>query len=352
MIFSNVILEISKKNILHNYNYFNKLNKNNICAATIKSDAYGLGAEVIYKLLLNNGCKHFFVATTKEGIALRRKYSRGLIYILNGTEFNNFKIFNKFNLIPILSNINDYQNIIKQSIKFGIQINTGINRLGINYNDYEKISFKNINLIMIMSHLASADDKKNIYNKIQLNKFKKIVDHYNNNKIIFTLANSFGSVLSKKYLFDMIRPGISLYGGHFNNLFLKKNIKSVVKLKAKILQIKLLDKNQFVGYNQTFRTKKKTWVAVIGIGYGDGLNRVLSNSGKVYLKSKKYNIIGRVSMDSIIVDITYGLHNFKNEKYVEIINEKHGIDDLASNCKTISHEILTSLTYRVERRFV
>ena len=96
-------------------------------------------------------------------------------------------------------------------------------------------------------------------------------------------------------------------------------IKPVIKLKAKILQLKLLDKNEYVGYNQTFKTKKKTWVAVIGIGYGDGLNRLLSNNGIVYLKNKKYNIIGRVSMDTITVDITDGVSDFKKEKYEQLI---------------------------------
>ena len=95
MISSNVILEISKKNIINNYKFFNKLNKNNICAATIKSDAYGLGDQEIYKLLLRNGCKHFFVATTNEGISLRKKFSKGIIYILNGVEFNDFKVFKR-----------------------------------------------------------------------------------------------------------------------------------------------------------------------------------------------------------------------------------------------------------------
>lgn len=352
MISSNVILEISKKNIINNYKFFNKLNKNNICAATIKSNAYGLGDHEIYKLLLQNGCKHFFVATTNEGIRLRKKFSKGIIYILNGVEFNDLKVFKRFNLIPIISNMSDYGKIKDQSINFGIQINTGINRLGIHYDEFKRISYKNSYLKIIMSHLASADEINNTYNKHQLYKFKKIFDLHKDNKIIFTLANSFGSLLSKEYLFDMIRPGISIYGGHFNNVLLKKSIKSVIKLKAKILQIKLLDKGQFIGYNQTFKTKKKTWIAVIGIGYGDGLNRLLSNTGMVYYKNKKYNIIGRVSMDSIIIDITKGINLFKNGKYVEIINKKHGIDELAKNCKTISHEILTSFTNRVERRFV
>ena len=352
MIQSNVILEISKKNIIHNYNFFNKLQKKNICAATIKADGYGLGAEEIYKLLLKNGCEHFFVATTKEGISLRKKYKKGNIYILNGIEFNDVNIFKKFNLIPILSNYSDYIKILSQSIKFGIQINTGINRLGMDFKDYRKISLKSRNIKIIMSHLASADEINNTYNSIQLKKFQEIAKLNKNNAIIFSLANSFGSILSKEYLFNMIRPGISLYGGHFNNLKLNKKIKPVVTLKAKILQIKLLEKNQFVGYNQTYKTKKKTWVAIIGIGYGDGLNRLLSNNGKIYFNGNKYNIIGRISMDSVIIDISKEKSIFKNATYVEIINKDHGIDELAKTCKTISHEILTSLTNRIERKFV
>ena len=153
MIDNNVVLEVSKKNIIHNYEFFNKLEKNNICAATIKSNAYGLGSLETFRLLLNNGCNHFFVATTLEGIELRNKYSKGNIYILNGIEFNDLKIFKKFNLIPILSNFIDYKKIISQSIKFGIQINTGINRLGMDFKDYKKISLKNRNIKIIMSHL-------------------------------------------------------------------------------------------------------------------------------------------------------------------------------------------------------
>ena len=352
MIQSNVILEISKKNIIHNYNFFNKLNKNNICAATVKSNGYGLGSKNIYKLLLNHGCKHFFVATTQEGISLRKKLSKGNIYILNGREFNDRHIFKKYNLIPILSNLDDYIKFKNQSINFGMQINTGINRLGINYNEHEKIKFEDKNLKIIISHLASADQKNNPYNKVQLKKFKNIADANRNNKIIFSLSNSFGSVLSEKYLFDMIRPGISLYGGHYNNIILKNNLKPVVELKAKILQIKEIKKNQFIGYNQTYKTKKNIWVAVIGIGYGDGLNRILSNNGVVFSNNKKYNIIGRVSMDSITIDITKGLNKIKNKDYVEIINKNYGIDHIAKNCNTISHEILTSLSSRVERKFV
>ena len=349
---SNAVLEISKKNIINNYFFFKKIINKNICGVTIKANAYGLGANIIYKLLYQNGCRHFFVATTKEGLELREKFKKGSIYILNGLELNNYKIFEKLNLIPILSNLNDYLLIKNKSLKFGVQINTGINRLGINYEDYKKINFNDQNLVILLSHLASADERINIFNKIQLSKFNNLKKKSQNNKIIFSLSNSFGSVLSNKYLFEMIRPGISIYGGHFNNSKLKKNIKPIVKLKAKILQIKKIEKNEYIGYNQTFKTKKKTWIAIIGIGYADGLKRMLSNKGKVFYNNKKFNIIGRVSMDSIVIDITKSKSDFKLGCYVEIINKKYGIDYLAKSCGTISHEILTSLTKRVERKFV
>ena len=352
MINNNAILELSKKNLISNFKFFNNLNKNTIAAVTIKSDAYGLGADSISKLLLKNGCEHFFVATTQEGIDLRKITKKAKIYVLNGAENNSYKIFKINNLIPILSNLKDFNNFRNKLVNFGIQIDTGINRLGINFQDYIKIPLNNKYLNIVISHLASADEINNNYNNVQLEKFKKIILSNQNNNIIYSLSNSFGSILSKKYLFDMIRPGIGIYGGHNNNLKLKKKIKPVVKLKAKILQIKQINKNEYVGYNQTYRSKKKIWIAIIGIGYGDGLKRILSNNGNVYLKNKSFNIIGRISMDSIIIDIKNNYKMFQKEKFVEIINEKKGIDALAENSKTISHEILTSFTNRVERKLV
>ena len=134
------------------------------------------------------------------------------------------------------------------------------------------------NLQIVLSHLASSDEKKNLYNYFQNKKFKSINNLFKNKKIIFSLANSMGTILGKDFHYDLLRPGISLYGGHYNTK-LKKYIKPVVKLKAKILQIKQILKNEFIGYNQTYKTKKKIWIALIGIGYGDGISRMLSNNG-------------------------------------------------------------------------
>tara|TARA_Y100001970_G_scaffold289122_1_gene418481 strand:- start:3050 stop:4108 length:1059 start_codon:yes stop_codon:yes gene_type:complete len=346
------ILEISKKNLIKNFEFFKKLNDNCHVGVTVKSDAYGLGIKNIIPILFNAGCKNYFVASYNEGVELRKLLKSINIFILNGSENLDYKKFKKLKLIPILNNYNDYKKFQNKKIIYGLHFNTGINRLGINTDNLNKFNFKDKYLKIVISHLASADERKNLFNEKQLNRFINLKNKINNHKLIFSLSNSFGSILSNKFTLNMIRPGIAIYGSHYNILKLKKNISPVIKLKAKILQIKEINKNEFIGYNQTYQTKKKIWVAIIGIGYGDGLKRILSNTGCVYLNNKKFNILGRVSMDSIVIDIKKEKSKFIIGKFVDVINYKYGVDKIATECKTISHEILTSINKRVGRKIV
>ena len=148
----------------------------------------------------------------------------------------------------------------------------------------------------------------------------------------------------------MIRPGIGIYGG-FENKKLERKIKNVINLKGKIIQIKVIQKNQYIGYNRTFITKNKTKVAIIGLGYEDGIPRSLSNKGCVYFKKNKFRIIGRISMDSFTIDISKHSHYLKVGMYVDIINSEHKVDKFAKKCKTISYEVLTSIGNRVYRNY-
>ena len=348
MNYSSSILEVNLKNLIHNYKVFKKFIKNKQVAATIKANAYGIGDKIAFSTLYKNGCRHFFLATLNEGLELRKSFKKGYIYILNGLENNDINIFKINKLIPILNSKIEMKVIEKTKFKFGIHIDTGLNRLGINKKDLPKKIYNKKNLQIILSHLASSDEKKNIYNYFQNKKFKSINNLFKNKKIIFSLANSMGTILGKDFHYDLLRPGISLYGGHYNTK-LKKYIKPVVKLKAKILQIKQILKNEYIGYNQTYKTKKSIWIAVIGIGYGDGISRMLNNKGFVYYKNHKFRILGRISMDSITIDISKSCKLFKIGQYVEIINYSHGIDELAKQCETISNEILTSISNRVQR---
>jgi len=351
----NAILEVSLKNLEHNYKKLSSLSNKSICAATIKADAYGIGVIKTFETLYKNNCRHFFVATTEEALEIRSRKLLANVYVLNGLENNELSIFNNNNIIPIINDKAEYnfvcQNIKKyKKLKFGIHVDTGINRLGLNINDLLKINFNKNNIHILISHLSSADESKNNYNIFQNKKFKEAINLKINAKYN-SLSNSMGIILGNNFHHDLVRPGISLYGGHFNTK-MKKIIKPVISLKGKVLQIKEISKNEFVGYNQTYKTNKKITVAILGIGYADGISRVLSNKGNVYFKNKTFKIVGRVSMDTITVDISKYSKSIKIGNYMEIINHLNGIDKIANQCNTICHEILTSISKRVKRVYI
>ena len=173
MIKNSVILKIYLKNFLNNYNFFHKINKKIIVGATIKANAYGLGVKKIFQILVNNDCKHFFVATIEEGIEISSHKKKVNIYILNGIQNYDLNLFKKFNLIPIINTERELKLINKTNQKFGIHVDTGINRLGINYKNIPSKIFNNNNIKIVISHLSSADEKNNKFNEIQKKKIFK-----------------------------------------------------------------------------------------------------------------------------------------------------------------------------------
>ena len=358
MIPTSAILEINKKNLEHNYKYLDSISKSSLTGATIKANAYGLGDIEVFNILYKIGCRHFFVATVQEAISIRKKYKSGFVYILNGFNKKNIKrIIQEKNIIPIINSIESLDEIrktqkkIKKKIKIGIHVDTGINRLGINIDELKENKIdKKFKIMIVLSHLASADEPKNYYNKIQNNNFKKALINFKNIKLK-SLANSMGIILGKTYQYDLTRPGIALYGGHYSSK-LNNKIKPVIKLKAEILQIKKIKKNAYIGYNQTLRTKKTITVAILAIGYADGISRTLSNNGYVFYNDKKFEILGRVSMDSITVDISKHSNLLKTGMFIEIINYKYDIEKFAKKYDTISNEILTSISTRVKRIYI
>ena len=349
MINESGILNINTKNLIYNYNFFKKLKKNLIVAPTIKANAYGLGDKRIYNLLLNQGCKHFFVATLSEGLKLNNKNKLIKIYVLNGLQNYKLHKFTNANLIPVVNTIDEYNRIKNTKIDYAIHIDTGMNRLGISFKDVKMLDLRNNNIKLIISHLSSSDEYKIKYNIKQKKLFSTFANQ-KNKSVIFSLANAHGSIINKTYLYDMIRPGIGIYGC-YENKQLEKKIKNVINFKGKIIQIKDLQKNQYIGYNRTFITKNKTKVAIIGLGYEDGIPRLLSNKGFVYFKKDRFKIIGRISMDSFTIDISKCSHDLKVGMYVDIINDKHKVDEFAKKCKTISYEVLTSIGNRVYRKY-
>jgi len=177
--------------------------------------------------------------------------------------------------------------------------------------------------------------------------FKKIKKEFPNCK--YSLAASGGIFLGKEYHYDMVRPGISLYGGKRT---FHKGIKHAVSLKVPVTQINQIKKGESIGYSRTFYTKKNTTTATIPIGYADGLNIRLSNKGFFLFKGKKVSIIGRVSMDLIILDVTKFKNKIKVGDMIDIYNSDYTIDDFAKQTGTIPYRIITCMSQRYDKKYI
>jgi alanine racemase len=351
-------VSIDLKAIKKNYLFLKKFCYPATVAATVKASSYGLGGEnKIVETLIKNNCKNFFVANIIEGLKIRKKFKKINLFVLNGLNIGEEETFFKNRLTPVLNTYSQFEkwtNFIKNYHKqqIIIHIDTGMNRLGFQKKDLEKLN-KNrkklykFNNILFMSHLACADDKNNQFNIEQKNTFDKIKKEFPNCK--YSLAASGGIFLGKEFHYDMVRPGISLYGG--KRTFHKK-IKHAVALKAPVIQINCVKKGASIGYSRTYIAKKNIITATISIGYADGMNIRLSNSGYFHYKKNPVPIIGRVSMDLIILNITKFKDKIKVGDYIDIYNKHYTIDDFAKQSGTIPYRIITCMSSRYDKKYI
>lgn len=334
--------------------------KNLLVGAAVKANSYGLGAIEISKTLLEENCRYFFVASSNEGISLRKAIGNEVnILILNGVFEHDALELIEYNLIPVLNNLNQikiwqkFSSIKNQLLPCYLHFNTGINRLGLNHNEIEQIInnrdlLKGLNVEYIISHLSASEDSDNPYNLEQLNKFKAYLEYFPTAKA--SLANSGGIFLGKDYHFNLVRPGAALYGlnplGHN-----KPNpMQNPVTLKAPIIHLQNLTYGSRIGYNMTFTTKRDSLIATLPFGYADGFSRNFSNQGTVFINSRSVPIIGRISMDLVNIDVTdLPPSDIFLGQEVEIIGNNCTPDKIADIIGTIGYEILTSLGNRYKR---
>jgi len=359
MQYSHSKLTIDLNNIKNNLNIIKKFSKKNICPV-IKANAYGLGDVQIAKFLIKNKCKDFWVANISEALKIKKKISNINIYVANGLNKNEETIFFKNKFITILNTYEQFKkwtnflNKKKSFNKLAIQVDTGMCRSGMQNEDILKVSkdqsvLKKFKEVIILTHLASADEKKSKYNIDQKNKFLKIKTMFQFKNCKFSLAASGGIFLGKEYHFDMVRPGISLYGG---KLFFNKKLKNVVSLISPVIQINSLKKGETAGYNQTYRAKIDTVTATIPLGYADGVKIKISNIGHVFYKNIKLPMIGRVSMDLMIIDVTKVKNKIKVGDYLEVFGKNITLDDFAKISDTSPYDIITSISDRCEKVYV
>ena len=353
---TNALLLVSLENIKNNYNFLKNKTRNSELGISIKANAYGLGYKKICNTLIDLGCKTFFVATSQEGLEIIKIKKNIDVYVLNGvTEKNIVLTLIKKGVKLVINSTYQLERLItiakenKLKANCALHIDTGMNRLGINSDQIKKtimLAKKYLKVSLVMSHLSCSESKISKFNNLQLEKFKEFKNKFKEFKNIkFSLANSNGILLNKKFHFSLCRTGGLVYG--LNLASMKVNgIRNVVSLLAKVLQVKSIKKGDYVGYGANYIARKRSIIATIGIGYADGLPR--NFSGSVYYKNNKFPIIGNISMDLCTIDIS-SYEELKVNDWVEIFGNSISIEEFANNCDTITYEISSKIGSRVKR---
>lgn len=353
-------LRIDLDALRRNYLYLDSLSAAGCeTACAVKADAYGLGMREVAPALASAGAKSFFVAHIDEAVTLRAILGEAEIYVLNGFDFRAAYDYVAHRIIPILNSLDDIA-AAREKLPAGhhcaLHCDTGMNRLGLSGGELEQIYndrslLGDLNIVLVMSHFTSSEDKNHPSIARQQQRFIDIKKQFQG--VRFSFCNSGGIFNAPDAHYDLVRPGVALYGG---NPVLEggMQIAPVVELRAPVLQVRDALINETAGYNETYCFSVKSKLAVVGAGYADGIFRSLSNRGVFYWKGYALPIRGRVSMDLVICDLC----NVPPEEYpdpydmVEIIGPHQSVDDLARAAGTISYEILTSLGARYRRLYI
>jgi len=349
-----------------------KLSKNCQFMAVVKADGYGHDAKVVSDYAIKGGASELGVATLKEGIKLRSYGVQKPILILgNLYTKRELIICFKNDLMPTISSIREClicNNIGKHfgsKFPLHLKVDTGMSRLGFEYDKFvqqlEKIkSFENILIKGIYSHLSSADEAKAIdsqsITQLQRLKFNELLKQINldrNNEIKIHLSNSAGMLLSKDFHFHMVRVGLSMYGySPLDKIDKNLLLKQALSLKVKVAFIRNIDKGVSVSYGGKFVSHRKTKLAVLSIGYADGVPRNLSGKINVIYNNKFYPQVGSITMDQMMVDIT-GSNEIKIGSTLLLLGSDGDKTispvDWAIDSNTIPWEILCSFKNRLPR---
>lgn len=311
--------------------------------AVVKANGYGLGADVVGRALLRAGVRHFFVATALEGTALRTAIGAGPdIFVFSGHMHGDTDAVRSRALIPLLNSVDQMLRHVEAlpGHPFGIQLDTGMNRLGMEASEWSALRDIAIaqNPALIISHLACADEPDHPMNAHQLETFQAMTDGID---IPRSLAATGGTLLGQAYHFDMTRPGIGLYGG----LPFEQAL-PVVTLDLPIIQVRDVAPGETVGYGNTWVAERDSRIATVSGGYADGLIRAMGSNATLFAGDTPCPIVGRISMDLITADIT-DLGEAPNS--LQLLGKHQTVDTVAEAAGTIGYEILTSLGQRYHR---
>lgn len=354
------VLTIDLGAIRANYRTLRGLLGNAACGAVLKADAYGLGAKRVAAALASEGCSTFFAAHLSEGLALRDALGpRQVVFVLNGLHPGAEPDCAAAGLVPVLNSIEQLKAWRDQARRLGtrlpaaIQVDSGMARLGMPAREVEAIradphALEGLDIKLVMSHLARADEPDEPSNEQQRLTFLRLTAGLP--PAPRALANSSGIFLGAPFHFDLARPGAALYGvnptpGRPNPMV------PVIGMQARVIQVRAVEPGDGIGYGHTTVATRRLRVATISLGYADGWHR--RAEAAAFLDGIRLLFLGRVSMDSIVIDVTaLGDRPLPAGTLVELIGDHQTVDDVAAAAGTIGYEVLTSLGSRFHRIFI
>lgn len=331
-----------------------------VCAAAVKADGYGLGLEWIAPTLWESGCRVFFVAHAAEGAGLRAILPDATIHVLHGLASGGPATLLRHGLTPVLNSLDEIDRWRRdgRGRPAAIHVDTGMNRLGLDDADADRLIQQPqraaFPISLLMSHLACADTPAHPMNRLQCERFaaygEGLRQAAGRPDLPLSLANSAGVLLGADYHFNMVRPGIALYGG--NPIIGSENpMRPVITLDGNILQCRDLPPGAIVGYGAAFRAERPSRIATVDVGYADGFLRACGD-GRLCadVAGHRAPIVGRISMDMLALDVT-GLPEAVTQpgRPVTLLGGPVSLDDVSAVTGLSAYELLTLLGRRYNR---
>ena len=357
-----MLLTVDLDAIAENYRRLDQLSDRANCAAVVKANAYGLGIARVAPALHRAGCRTFFVATFAEATGLRdilnANNQDAEVLVLNGISVQDEALAHEHRLVPVLNSLEQVTAWRKSAAgrpEVAIHVDTAMSRLGLTIADAGHLLgdsdfYEDLHVTALLSHLACSEQPDHPLNRQQLDRFKALLEGLP--PLRAGVANSSGIFLGREFCFDLVRAGVALYGA--NPTPGRPNpMSEVINLKGKIIQTRQIDRGMTVGYGAAFTATRPMRVATVPVGYADGYARALGNRGLGEIGGVRVPVVGRVSMDLTVFDITDVAPDIAVPgSDIQLIGGAAPLDEVAEAAGTISYEILVRLGPRLERRYI
>jgi len=362
--------EIDLSKLAKNYRFLrSRIDQRVKMIAVVKAEAYGHGANEVSQTLAKLGADAFAVAIAEEGVALRQAGIDKPIIVFGSVLLGQEELFLRNSLTPAIHTLDSLERLSQTATAMGqvatyhLKIDSGMGRMGVDHRQLSSFLDKSqeipaVKMEGIFTHLASADEDSSDYSSLQLERFRESVTELGQRGIQIDMihaANSAGLLFHPESWFDAVRPGLALYGINPNSRREKCELEPVLSFKTAITYLRQMPAGSPLGYGGTYVTQRESLLASMPVGYADGLNFLLSNKGRVIIRDTYAPIVGRVSMDTTLIDVT-GIPEVNQDDEVILIGQSETAsltaEEVAEQVGTIPYEILCNISKRVPRVYI